>query len=143
MIGKLFRFWLAGLPAFVVAIPLNFVLVTHAHVAKPLAYMLVLFCQVTINFFACRMFVFPSAPGAPVWRQYTEFVAGIGLFRFLDWAVYVALVQFFGAGYLAVQILNVFVFSLLKYQFSDRVFRRHRGHETRAEALRANSHSAD
>lgn len=122
MVVKLFRFWLAGLPAFAVALSLNYLLVTYARLPKPAAYVVVLFCQLTVNFFACRHLVFRSHPDASIWQQYRQFLAGMGFFRLLDLAVYAVLVEFFHLNYLAIQILNIFVFSLLKYKFSERLF---------------------
>ena len=121
--SKLVRFWLAGLPAFAVAVPLNYFLVSYAGWPKPVAYLAVLFCQVTVNFFLCRRFVFESAPGEPVWAQYGEFLGGIGMFRLLDWAAYTAAVEGLRFHYLAVQVTNVVLFSLLKYKFSEQLFR--------------------
>src|SRR5687767_13581023 len=89
---KLLRSWMAGIRGYLVAVPLNYALVSWAHMPKPVAYMLVLFCQVSINFCLCRAFVFKSAPGSSAWSQYVQFMSGIGLFRLLDWAAYTALV---------------------------------------------------
>lgn len=122
MLVKLFRFWLAGLPAFAVALSLNYLLVTYSHLPKPVAYVIVLFCQLTVNFFACRHLVFRSQPDASIWQQYRQFLAGMGFFRLLDLGVYAVLVEVFHLNYLAIQILNIFVFSLLKYKFSERLF---------------------
>jgi len=41
-IRKVIKFGVAGLPSFLVAIPLNYLLVTRWHMAKPAAYALVL-----------------------------------------------------------------------------------------------------
>lgn len=126
MIVKLVRFWLAGLPAFAAAVPLNIFLVSYAHWPKPVAYIVVLFCQITVNFFLCRRYVFVSAPGESIRAQYAEFLGGIGMFRLLDWLTYTAVVELLGINYVAVQAMNVVVFSLLKYKFSEQVFRRTR-----------------
>jgi putative flippase GtrA len=122
LIGELVRFLLAGLPAFLVAIALNYTLVTWARLPKPLAYGIALACQIALNFVICREFVFQAAPGASFVRQFTGFVAGIGLFRVLDWAVYSAAVEFLGVPYLAAQLMNVVVFSLPKYKYLEQVF---------------------
>ena len=118
---KFFLFLLVGLPAFAVAIPFNFVLVEYLHLYKPAAYVIVLLFQVTVNFFMLRWFVFKSSRDHPLLRQYILFLGGIGLVRLLDWACYSLLVEVFGFYYLAVQIANVVIFSVIKFLFSKTV----------------------
>jgi putative flippase GtrA len=119
---KLIRFLVAGLPAFLLAIPLNWALVTHLAWPKPAAYAMVLAVQITLNYFACRLFVFEVVQGVSAWKSFAVFVNGILLFRVLDWGVYSLLTTKAGLPFLAVQLFNVLLFGLLKYQFSKRVF---------------------
>jgi len=119
---RLVRFLAAGLPAFLVAVPLNWLLVSHFHWPKPVAYAVVLWAQVSVNFFACFYFVFERAAARPSLAQYWHFLAGIAVFRAADWAVYTAMVEWAGVPYLAAQLLNVTLFALLKYRFSATVF---------------------
>ena len=58
---KYFLFLLVGLPAFLIAIPLNYFLVEFIQLYKPAAYLIVLLLQVTMNFFMLRWFVFKSS----------------------------------------------------------------------------------
>jgi putative flippase GtrA len=118
---KLSRFLAAGLPAFLVALVLNYLLVTRWHWAEPLAYALVLVVQVTVNFFMCRCFVFEQTSPNPLWMQFGQFFAGIVGFRLADWAVYTVAVEVLGLYFVAVQIANVVIFSVLKYRFSQKV----------------------
>ncbi len=120
-IGKVFAFLAAGLPGFVIALPLNFLFVSQLGWSKPLAYALVLAVQVTLNFFMCRWFVFVPHPEKPLSRQFVEFMAGILGFRALDWLLYSFLVQLRPDWYLGFQLLNVVLFVVLKYKFSKRV----------------------
>ena len=122
MIAKLLRFLAAGFPAFLVAFVLNWLLVGQAHWSKPLAYALVLWAQTTFNFYACVYFVFNRAKLRPSLSLYWRFVSGIALFRAGDWAVYSVLVGFTPIPYLAAQLLNIVVFALLKFRFSESLF---------------------
>lgn len=121
MLGLL-RFLIAGLPAFLVAVPLNWALVTQLHWPKPLAYAVVLWVQVTINFFACFYFVFETVQERPSLAQYWRFLSGIALFRAADWVAYSAMVQWTPIPFLAVQAINIALFAVLKYRFSASVF---------------------
>lgn len=129
LVGKLFRFLLAGLPSFVVAIPLNKALVDGIGLWKPAAYAIVLFVQVTINFFLCRAFVFKVSRTKPILRQYAEFLAAITVFRVVDWALYTAIVSWvdrahpiglparFPDYYILVQLFNVAFLAFFKFFF--------------------------
>jgi putative flippase GtrA len=118
---KLIKFLAAGLPSFLVAVPLNWLLVTKWGVPKGLAYALVLSFQVTLNFFMCRWFVFEKTSDKSLMAEFGAFVAGIAFFRLADWGVYSLLVSVVGFHYIAVQLLNVVLFSVLKFLYSERV----------------------
>ncbi|MBR1609206.1 MAG: GtrA family protein [Kiritimatiellae bacterium] len=128
-IRKLVLFLAVGLPAFLAAFPLNFLLVDRCGMPKTLAYAFVLVVQVNINFPLCRKFVFEPAPEKSVWRQYGEFMGAVAAFRGLDWVFYSFCVEALRfplvvAGrdcyYLAYQLANVVVFSLAKFVFCRR-----------------------
>lgn len=123
---KLFLFLAVGLPAFLVAFPLNFFLVDTCGLHKALAYAIVLVVQVNINFPLCRWLVFEPAPDKSVRRQYVEFMGAVAFFRGLDWLFYTFCVEALRfplviAGkdcyYLAYQLANVVIFSLAKFVF--------------------------
>ena len=129
LFAAVFRFLAAGLPAFLLAIPLNYVLVDTCDVAKWVAYPIVLFVQVNIGFLLCRWKVFKPSATKPVWRQYTEFLGAVAVFRIMDAVLYAFLVERFPfrlviAGrdcyYLAYQLANVVIFSLAKFVFCRR-----------------------
>ena len=117
---KLLRFLLAGLPAFLIAVPLNLVLVERLAWPKPLAYALVLVLQVTINFFACILFVFKRDTTRSIASQFLVFASGILLARVLDWGLYTILVKVTSIHYVAIQLFNVVVFSITKFAFARR-----------------------
>ncbi len=120
----LVKFMAAGLPSFGLAVPANYLLVSHAHLDKPLAYAIVMVMQVTINFFMCRHFVFGGKHTGQISHQFGAFFTGIMAFRVADWLLYVLLVNVVGIYYLAAQGLNVAVFGIAKFAFSERVFAR-------------------
>jgi putative flippase GtrA len=121
---KLFRFMLAGGPAFALALPLNYLLVHWLGLGKAPAYAIVLGMQMAVNFFICRAFVFDSPPAAGTGKSLLIFVNGNILFRLADWLVYTFLTRHFGLPYLGVQLFNVALFAFLKYEFARRVFER-------------------
>lgn len=117
VLTKFLKFVILGIPPFLVAIPLNFALVEWAGMNKQVAYALVLFIQININFLLLKVFLFRNE-GKPVTvREYFSYLAGVSFFRFLDWGVYALLIPFAGKYYLVVQILNTFVFMVLKFIF--------------------------
>jgi putative flippase GtrA len=118
----LFRFLLAGGPAFAVAIPLNYALVHWAGLGKTPAYAIVLALQTTVNFLICRAFVFETKPEAKIGKDFLIFLHGNVLFRLADWLVYILLTKYAGLPYLAVQLFNVALFAFLKFEFARRVF---------------------
>ena len=118
---KFFKFLLAGLPAFIVAIPLNYVLVSLFDIYKPLAYVIVLFIQVSINFFIVRRFVFHNKGCDNIITEYYKFFIGISFFRFLDWVLYSTIVSLTPINYLIVQLGNVFIFSVAKFLYSKKI----------------------
>ncbi|MCH9644420.1 MAG: GtrA family protein [Gammaproteobacteria bacterium] len=117
------KFLLAGGPAFLLGVVINYLLVDKLLVGSSLAYVIVLMFQVTCNFFICKKFVFKSEVKRSFLYEFARFFSGIIAFRVLDWCLYSLLVSMFHVYYLAAQILNIIVFSLLKYSFSSRVFR--------------------
>jgi putative flippase GtrA len=121
---RVLQFALAGLPAFALAVPFNYALVKWAGVPIAAAYACVLLMQVPINFFMCRRFVFASDAARGLWRSLFLFTNGILAFRVLDWALYWLLADRFGLPFIGVQLFNVGLFSLLKFEFSRRVFER-------------------
>jgi putative flippase GtrA len=125
-VRRLLRFWTAGLPAFVAALGVNFLLVEKLFWPKPLAYVVVLWLQMSINFFACRILVFEPTGHEPVLQQYTHFLSGIGIIRLVEWLFYTILVEAFHVYYLAVQLMSVVLFALAKFKFAESLFERRR-----------------
>ncbi len=117
---KLLKFLAVGLPAFLIAVPLNWFLVETLHWPKPAAYACVLVVQVTINFFACIYFVFKRDTSKSLLSQFIIFMSGILAARVLDWGLYTLLVQTTPIHYLVIQFANVILFSLAKFAFAQR-----------------------
>ena len=117
---QLGKFLAVGLPAFLLAVPLNYALVELGGISKGVSYALVLVFQVSTNYFLCRWFVFARS-GRAWYRDFAWFVSGILAIRCLDWGVYWVLVNVFGFFYLIVQLTNVAIFSVIKFVFSEKV----------------------
>ncbi|BCX48299.1 hypothetical protein HAHE_22070 [Haloferula helveola] len=120
-LGKLFRFLLVGIPAFLIAIPLNLLLVETLGWPKPAAYALVQVVQVGINFFACILFVFRRDTSRNLLSQFLLFVSGILAARILDWGLYSLLVKLVPFHYILLQLFNAGLFSVAKFVFARRV----------------------
>jgi putative flippase GtrA len=116
---KLFKFLAIGIPAFLVAIPINYLLVEKLLWPKPAAYALVLVIQVTINFFACIYFVFQRDESTSLRSQFVLFMSGILSARVMDWGAY-SLLTWLGMNYMLAQFLNVAIFSIAKFSFARR-----------------------
>ena len=116
------KFMLLGIPAFAVAISLNWMLVQVLKCPAPAAYALVLVIQMTTNFLLCRRFVFGEVDPTDFWRQYSTFMLGNLAIRSTDWALYSGVVAFRPNWFLAVQFANVILFSVVKFVFARHVF---------------------
>ena len=112
---KFVLFILAGFPAFVVAIPFNIFLVTEIGMKKWLAYFFVLLLQVTINFFFLVLFVFNRNKNISIIKQLFKFLFVIIAFRACDLLFYVIWINFFYINYIIAQLINVILFSTLKF----------------------------
>lgn len=121
--GSLGRFLAAGVPAFVLAVPLNYMLVEGFHWPKQVAYAVVMVFQVSVNFLMCRYLVFTRTPSSNLLKQYGLFSAGILFFRVGDWCTYYVLVELVGIYYLAVQVLNAALFSFFKFSYTRRIMK--------------------
>jgi putative flippase GtrA len=117
---KLLRFVAFGIPAFLIAIPLNYFLVEYAAWPKPAAYAFVLIIQVVINFYICIRWVFKRDTSKSLFTQFLIFMSGILAARVLDWGLYTLLVQTTPIHYLIIQFSNVIIFSLAKFAFARR-----------------------
>lgn len=116
------RFLVSGIPAFLVAIPMNWILVRNIGLPRAIAYALVLLFQMTLNFALCRRFVFGISERSTWFREFAAFAAGNSIIRTLDWFIYTTIVAFYPSFYILVQLGNLVVFSLLKYAFVRHVF---------------------
>ena len=118
------KFTASGLPMFLVAVLLNYLLVEWAHWPKSPVYAMLMVLQATVNFFICRRWVFGRRDAHQLWQEFGTFFAGIMGFRVFDWLLYTLCVQVFGLYFIAVQLGNGVLFEALKFLFSERLFRR-------------------
>ena len=121
------KFLFAGLPAFLLAVPLNWLLVEIVRLPHSVAYAVVLVLQVSFNYVMCRAFVFRVPGRRASLGEYGRFVPGILGFRVLDWGVYLLLVKGLGVYYLTAQVFNVVVFVAAKFLYSERILSGPRG----------------
>ena len=119
--GRFVKFLGAGLPSFLVAVPLNYALVTYVGLPKAVAYAIVLVFQVSVNFGMCRWLVFKARNERHVAVQFSQFLASILGFRVLDWALYAFAVHVLGVPFLLMQFANIAIFALLKYWASFKI----------------------
>ena len=119
--GRFVRFLVAGVPSFLIAIPLNYALVSYAQFPKSFAYALVLIFQVSVNFFMCRWLVFTDRNDRNLAIQFVLFISSILGFRVGDWALYSLAVHFLGVPFILMQLANIFFFAILKYWVSFRI----------------------
>ena len=121
--GTFIRFGLAGIPGFLVAIPLNIALNEWAHWPKPLAYLLVVWMQMTTGFLICHYVVFKTAEHRSLLSAYGQFALSMGVIRVFDWVTYTALVEFAGVPYVLAQVSCTAFFILLKFISAQAIFR--------------------
>lgn len=120
IIPRFVSFLAAGLPGFLLALPLNYALVERLSLPKWGSYAIVLVFQVTINYVTLLQFVFDRDRSRSVLRQYFVFLSGILGFRLFDWMLYVALTATLPVHYLVIQAFNILVFSVAKFLFATR-----------------------
>lgn len=117
------QFGLAGLPAFLIAIPLNIFLVQYAHWPKPVAYVPVIWLQFTAGFLMNHYLVFKTAGKIPFWRAYFQFAASMGIIRIFDWSAYTAATVWAHVPFVLAQICCSGVFLVIKYLSARPIFR--------------------
>jgi len=117
------RFGLSGLPGFLLAIGVNILLIEVFHWPKPLAYLLVVWIQMTLGFAMCRVLVFPENPAAPILSAYLQFALSMGLIRIADWSLYTALVEIARFPYVLTQVFTTVLFLGVKFFSAKAIFR--------------------
>lgn len=118
---RIFYFFLAGLPAFLISLALNWIFVSRLNFSISLSYGLVLVIQISINFFLCDKFVFDDFNKTNKFIKFIKFLIIIIFFRLLDFICYLIMVNFFNFYFLFVQIINTIFIGLFKYLFVKRV----------------------
>ncbi len=117
------RFGMAGLPGFILAIPLNIALIEWAHWRKPLAYLLVVWMQMTAGFIMCHYFVFERDQRRSLLRAYLQFAGSMALIRTADWGTYTALVEWARIPYVLAQLCCTAIFLFVKFVSAKAIFR--------------------
>lgn len=122
MMRKYFGFLLAGIPGFIIAFFLNILAVQNLGIQPSIAYAIVLIIQIIINFIFCKIFIFEKSTNISLLVQFMQFLSTIIIFRILDWGLYTYLVQVWKWNFIIVQIMNIILFSFLKFLFSLNIF---------------------
>lgn len=120
-IQKYTAFLLAGLPSFIIAIFINWLLVDFFEFNKLFSYAFVQLFQVVLNFFMCKFFVFKNKSKLNVINQFFQFITGIVFFRFLDWIIYSLIISNFDIYFIFVQVSNTIIFSLFKFLYTKNI----------------------
>jgi len=124
-LGKRFLLYLGlGVPAFLGAIALNALLVERLGAPPWLAYPVVILLQLKINFYFCSRFLFSELEPGKYWPAFRTFLAGAVIFRIVDWGLYVIWVYFELLPYLTAQLVNIALFSVVRFAFMSSVFSR-------------------
>ena len=117
------RFGLSGLPGFLLAIGANILLIEVFHCPKPVAYLFVIWFQMTMGFVMCRTLVFSGAQNKSLLQAYLQFALSMGLIRILDWSLYTALVEFLKVPYVIAQVSTSALFLGVKFLSARAIFR--------------------
>ena len=112
------KFLLAGAPSAFLAIPLNIILVEFGQLNKSISYLIVITFQILINFCFLKKYVFKNKKNELFIISFLKFYIGILIFRILDWFIYVKIISMFPNIYIIIQVLNIAIFSMLKFKYS-------------------------
>ena len=121
-LNKYFLFLLVGIPSYIIALLLNLILVEHLNISIVISYIPVLFLQVIINFILNLKFVFKGNRSKNFYIKMKNFMLLILLVRLFDWVFFVILTQYFIVWYIFAQLINVAIFSFVKFLVSIRIF---------------------
>ena len=117
-IKNFIKFLLAGAPSAFLAIPLNIVLVEFVQLNKSISYLIVITFQILINFCFLKKYVFKNKKNELFIISFLKFYIGILIFRILDWFIYIKIISMFPNIYIIIQVLNIAIFSMLKFKYS-------------------------
>ena len=121
-LNKYFLFLSVGIPSYIIALLLNLILVEHLNISIVISYIPVLFLQVIINFVLNLKFVFKENRSKNFYIKMKNFMLLILLVRLLDWVFFVILTQYLIVWYIFAQLINVAIFSFIKFLVSIRIF---------------------
>lgn len=121
-IPRIIPFLASGVPGLGVAFGLNHLLVGWLKWNPVAVYPGVLLVQMLTNYSVCRRFVFGvESRQLPYWSHFAKWAGGTLVIRGLDWVLYSGMVSL-GLHYFLAQVINVILFSLLRYSYNLRIF---------------------
>jgi putative flippase GtrA len=112
--NRYLKFILSGLPSFILALPLNYFLVTAINIDHEISYAIVILFQVAINYVLSMLFVF-DVENVISATNLIHFVVVVGIFRLVDWWLYVFFINYTDLYFLFIQFQNVLILSVVKY----------------------------
>jgi len=115
------KYMSGGIPAFLMAIALNWLLVDKLHIHVLLAYVFVLTFQIMVNFLICHYLVF-NKKSKPTLKLLGEFSFYVLFFQGLTWITYAIMVKWLSIYYILAQLINIGVLSIFKFIWASRIF---------------------
>jgi putative flippase GtrA len=122
-IASFVRFGLSGLPGFLIAIAINVWVVERFHWPKPVAYVLVMWIQMSLGWLMCRTVVFRDGQNTSALGSYFQFALSMGIIRIADWLLYTTLVELVKVPYVLAQISTSAIFLFIKFLSAKAIFR--------------------
>ena len=114
---KYIKFSIFLLPSISLAIFLNVFFVEVLEINKSISYSLVSFIQILINFCLIEKYIFKTKKNNSKVISFLKYLSGIIIIRTLDWVIYINLLKFFFDFYIAIQILNTAILSMIKFKY--------------------------
>lgn len=114
-----FSFW-GGL-VFAAAVALNVILVEAFAIEKSIAYVFVILSQIIINFILNRYVIFEIGERKS-WEVFIRYVIAVGIFRGIDWTMYLIQIKWIFVPYIIAQVINTILIFFGKYFFYKVLF---------------------
>ena len=111
------KFLIVGLPSISLAIFFNIFLVEALEIEKSIAYVLVSFLQIVINFCLIEKYIFNTNKKRAKFIYFLKYLFGILIIRSLDWLIYINLLNYLFDFYIFIQILNAVILSMIKFKY--------------------------
>ena len=115
--NRYIKFLIVGLPSISLAIFFNIFLVEALEIEKSIAYVLVSFLQIVINFCLIEKYIFNTNKKRAKFIYFLKYLFGILIIRSLDWLIYINLLNYLFDFYIFIHILNAVILSMIKFKY--------------------------